>query len=248
MTEKSPSSGIVIRDDDMEKVPHHHKEILKSLIADMNKTFHETLNQTKIHQVDPKGWTPEQIHTIIYIGLAFLVIIVTTLIAAAYMRSISEKRRSAAAIKSLLDMMAENRSVNSVYTMEGVYQHHQNQPNSGPDPSGTTIKLSDEEIPSILKNENGSQSVLESRIKLDPLDEQPKMPSPHLSAPILPPIAGRPRPVAQKVDRLPNSSSVAAISQNLTSMQLTTEDSVAYFPPEEDTNNLPEDKNSAPKA
>ena len=37
------------------------------------------------------------------------------------MRSISEKKRSAAAIKSLLDLMAENRSLQSVYTMDGLY-------------------------------------------------------------------------------------------------------------------------------
>ena len=47
------SSGIVITDDDMEKIPHHHKEIFKTLIANMNKTFHETLNQTR-------GRNPEQ--------------------------------------------------------------------------------------------------------------------------------------------------------------------------------------------
>ena len=49
------SSGIVITDDDMEKIPHHHKEIFKTLIANMNKTFHETLNQTR-------GRNPEQSH------------------------------------------------------------------------------------------------------------------------------------------------------------------------------------------
>ena len=37
------------------------------------------------------------------------------------MRSLSEKKRSAAAIKSLLDLMAENRSLQSVYTMDGLY-------------------------------------------------------------------------------------------------------------------------------
>ena len=55
------------------------------------------------------------------------------------------------------------------------------------------------------------------------------MPSPHLSAPVLPPICKRPRPVSQKnVEALPNSSSVAAITHNLT-MQ-----SAASFPEEEE--------------
>ena len=59
------SSGIVVTDDDMEKIPHHHKEIFKTLIADMNKTFHETLNQSRqrnpnqIQDVD--GWTSNQV-------------------------------------------------------------------------------------------------------------------------------------------------------------------------------------------
>ena len=62
------SSGIVVSDDDMEKIPPHHKEIFKSLIADMNKTFHETLNQTRQkspNQVqDMDGWTSNQVRTI----------------------------------------------------------------------------------------------------------------------------------------------------------------------------------------
>ena len=48
-------------------------------------------------------------------------IIFFCIFSAIYMRSISEKKRSAAAIKSLLDLMAENRSLQSVYTMDGLY-------------------------------------------------------------------------------------------------------------------------------
>ena len=59
------SSGIVVSDDDMEKIPPHHKEIFKSLIADMNKTFHETLNQTRQKSPnqgqDMDGWTSNQV-------------------------------------------------------------------------------------------------------------------------------------------------------------------------------------------
>ena len=64
-----------------------------------------------------------QVNTMVFIGLACLALVVIAIVGTAYLRSISEKRRSAAAIKSLLDMMAENRSINStVYTMEpGVY-------------------------------------------------------------------------------------------------------------------------------
>ena len=59
------SSGIVITDDDMEKIPHHHKEIFKTLIANMNKTFHETLNKTRgrnpEQSQDLDSWTPSQV-------------------------------------------------------------------------------------------------------------------------------------------------------------------------------------------
>ena len=68
-------------------------------------------------------------------------------------------------------------------------------------------------VPSVILRENLPN--VEDRLKLDPLDEQPKLPSPHLSAPVLPPIS-RPRPQnAQKVAILPNSTSVAAITHNL---------------------------------
>ena len=75
-------------------------------------------------------------------------------------------------------------------------------------------------------------SMLESRIKLDPIDEEPKLPSPHLSAPPLPPISKRPRPVAQqKINENVDTSSVAAISQTLQRQKSV--NSVASFPPEE---------------
>ena len=84
-----------------------------------------------------------------------------------------------------------------------------------------------EKVPGLKPDFNPSAE-LEDRIKLDPIDEQPKMPSPHLSAPVLPPICKRPRPVSQKnVETLPNSSSVAAITENLT------KHSAASFPDEE---------------
>ena len=60
------ASGIVVTDDDMEKIPHHHKEIFKTLIANMNKTFHETLNQTRGQsqgqsQDHMNSWTSNQV-------------------------------------------------------------------------------------------------------------------------------------------------------------------------------------------
>merc|ERR1711971_1353375 len=238
ITGKIMSSGIVITDDDMEKIPHHHKEIFKTLIANMNKTFHETLNQTRGRNPEQSqeldSWTSSQVNTMVFIGLACLALVVIAIVGTAYLRSISEKRRSAAAIKSLLDMMAENRSINStVYTMEpGVYAAstatsyqppHQNTQN--------TDMTNSDKIPGLKPDFNPSQA-LEDRIKLDPIDEQPKMPSPHLSAPVLPPICKRPRPVSQKnVEELPNSSSVAAITHNL---NMHTVHSAASFPNEEE--------------
>ena len=117
-----------------------------------------------------------------------------------------------------------------------------------------TDMTNSDKIPGLKPDFNPSQA-LEDRIKLDPIDEQPKMPSPHLSAPVLPPICKRPRPVSQvsltfcielfvmifdicfdflfqkNVEELPNSSSVAAITQNLT---MHTVHSAASFPNEEE--------------
>ena len=67
------SSGIVITDDDMEKIPHHHKEIFKTLIANMNKTFHETLNQTRGRNPEQSqeldSWTSSQV--LLYLKIIF---------------------------------------------------------------------------------------------------------------------------------------------------------------------------------
>ena len=59
----------------------------------------------------------------------------------------------------------------------------------------------------------------EGRIKLDPIEEneQSKLPSPHMSAPILPPI--RPRPASYKIKDQPTSNTLAAISHNLTNLR-----------------------------
>ena len=76
--------------------------------------------------------------------------------------------------------------------------------------------------------------MLESRIKLDPIDEEPKLPSPHLSAPPLPPIFKRPRPVGQQKVEEVDETAVAAVSQNLTTLQRQkSASSVASFPPPE---------------
>ena len=98
------------------------------MLANLNKTWHESLNGTKSSgnqnpspTLDSTELTSEQIQTIVYIVLAFIIVTSVSIVSGLYMRSISEKRRSAAAIKSLLDLMAENRSLQSVYTMEGVY-------------------------------------------------------------------------------------------------------------------------------
>ena len=67
-------AGIVVTDQEMESVPDHHKEILKTLIADMNKTFHETLKNRSESTINQhyESWTKDQVHTVVYIGLAFI--------------------------------------------------------------------------------------------------------------------------------------------------------------------------------
>jgi hypothetical protein len=197
----------------------HHKKILAGLLANMNKTLHATLNQTS-HQIRghrglEDGWTHEQIQTVIYIALAFFIVLCVAVISSLYMRSLSEKRRSAAAIKSLLDLMAENRSLQSVYTMDGLCATSVQSMAARPTPQIP------EDLPAPLWADYPPvQSSFESRIHLEPLeDSNPHLPSPHLSAPVLPPISKRPRPVATKVEGPPSPTSLAAISNNLNNLR-----------------------------
>ena len=67
--------------------PDHHGHILKTLLAEANKTIHESLNQTRhAHHEDlrkdhQKGsWTDDQIQTVVYVTLGFLVIICVCII------------------------------------------------------------------------------------------------------------------------------------------------------------------------
>lgn len=113
---------------------------------------------------------------------------------------------------------------NSVYTMDGVYNLQ-----------------TQEELPRGLKPVN--PPMLDDRLKLDPMDDPDgvKLPSPHLSAPVLPPIQARQRPrssAGSRVETVPSSTSVAAISQNLSSMQHIS--SAASFPAEVSSSSSPE--------
>ena len=215
-------AGVIVTDA-LEDLPDHHKKIFHSMLANLNKTWHDSLNSTAnppSPQQTETEWTSEQIQTIVYIVLALLILSSISIVSGLYMKSISEKRRSAAAIKSLLDLMAENRSLQSVYTMEGVY----------------ATASSQNEVVNHPKELPHASVMLESRIKLDPIDEEPKLPSPHLSAPTLPPIAKRPRPVSQQKVENVDTSSVAAISQNLSTLQRGQKlavNSAASFPYEE---------------
>ena len=246
---------------------HAHKETISSILSTVNKTLHVTLNSTTPHknanlnlgghrgrggQLESyPGWTHEQIQTLIYICLAFFCIISISIIGFLYMRSMREKRRSAQAIKSLLDMMAENRSIQSVYTMENGNHHHHHRHHGGrpqhhdghagyfPQPletATTSTAVSEapplEPFPAELRP--GVEPVvglagLEDRIHLPPLSDEPKMPSPHLSAPPLPPIK-RPRPRPSGVSgsgvstfkpaETPSASELEAISKSLREAEL----------------------------
>lgn len=216
--------GVIVTDA-LEDLPEHHKKIFHSMLANLNKTWHDSLNSTTNPPPNVSTeteWTSEQIQTIVYVVLALLILSSISIVSGLYMKSISEKRRSAAAIKSLLDLMAENRSLQSVYTMEGVY-------------ATATASSQNEVVANSNPKETTHASVmLESRIKLDPIDEEPKLPSPHLSAPTLPPISKRPRPVSQQKIENVDTSSVAAISQNLSTLQLGQRLSAASFPTSEE--------------
>ena len=66
--------------------PDHHGHILKTLLAEANKTIHESLNQTRhahhdLRKDHQKGsWTDDQIQTVVYVTLGFLVVICVTII------------------------------------------------------------------------------------------------------------------------------------------------------------------------
>ena len=146
-------AGIIVTDT-LDDLPDHHKKIFHSMLANLNKTWHESLNgSTKAGgpqsqaspTLDDSEWTSEQVQTLVYIVLAFIIVTSVSIVSGLYMRSISEKRRSAAAIKSLLDLMAENRSLQSVYTMEGVYATASSQ-NEVTNPIEKT-----EDLPTVLK-------------------------------------------------------------------------------------------------
>ena len=96
--------------------------------------------------------------------------------------------------------------------------------------------MDDNDLPPVIAKAN-LDDIYEGRIKLDPIEEveqQPKLPSPHLSAPVLPRI--RPRPVlALKVEDQPTTNTLAAITQNLNNMK-TTVTTAASFPDDDITN------------
>ena len=72
------SPNIIVSDE----TPEHHKHILKTLLAEANKTFHETLNQTQhdLRKSQNQGWSDEQVQTMVYIALALLIMICISII------------------------------------------------------------------------------------------------------------------------------------------------------------------------
>ena len=91
------------------------------------------------------------------------------------------------------------------------------------------------DLPPVIQANASNLDIYEGRIKLDPIEEieqQPKLPSPHLSAPVLPRI--RPRPVlALKVEDQPTTNTLAAITHNLNNMK-TMVTTAASFPDDDD--------------
>ena len=62
-----------------------HEHIMNKIFATVNKTFHENLNKTRnagdfYHKGQNEGWTDEQILTLVYIAIGFLVIICISII------------------------------------------------------------------------------------------------------------------------------------------------------------------------
>lgn len=128
---------------------------------------------------------------------------------------IKDKRRSQAAIRNLLDLISENRSMQSVFTTEGT-------PGLTPSYSGnnnTNIQARDLVDPDCSSSSGSGESmnyydvvgcnrhnaVLEDRIHLPPIEDPkfPKLPSPHQTIPVLPPIRPTgPDPMTKSLNNL----------------------------------------------
>ncbi len=186
---------------------------------------------------------PQQLTTIIYIGLAFFFVLTVGTVSAIYMRTVKEKRRNQAAIRGLLDIMtgggggdsSSMGSANSAYDTNSVCTTV----GAGGNNAADSLPQTDPAILA-LNLENRRQS----RLLLTPMQEINTsggggnngdvycLPPPHLSAPVLPPIKKpsrvrrdddedirysipRPRPCSGNAETGSSVSSIAAISRNL---------------------------------
>ena len=71
--------GVIVTDA-LEDLPEHHKKIFHSMLANLNKTWHDSLNSTTNPPPNVSTeteWTSEQIQTIVYVVLALLIILRT---------------------------------------------------------------------------------------------------------------------------------------------------------------------------
>lgn len=176
---------------------------------------------------------PEEIHTIAYISLTLIFVLVIGLISAIYMKYLKDRRNNQAAIRGILDIMAGN-DTNSVSSV--------NERNDDIVPTESI------HIP--------PETLLQDRIQLPPLAEtEVHLPAPHLSAPVLPPIRANrrrqpgvdirysiPRPRGQEDICSP---SIADISRSLARMSRFVgnkrPDSAASFPDEQSGNRKTEE-------
>lgn len=184
---------------------------------------------------------PQQLTTVIYIGLAFFFVLCVGTVSAIYMRTVKEKRRNQAAIRGLLDIMTGGGDAASMASANSAYDTHSVCTTTTSVNGGMPLPQTD---PAVLARniENRRQS----RLLLTPMQEISTngdvvnfcLPAPHLSNPVLPPIKrprGRredddenglmysiPRPRPANNGNMENGSSVSSIadiSRNLALMQ-----------------------------
>ena len=229
------------------ETPKYITEIVLKQLNQTARTHGEILPESST----TPGLNHHQFNTVLYIGLSLFCVVCLGLISALYVRNANEKRRSRQAIRSLLDLVAENNSVNNSHSINGVYtlsESHNFNNIVDPDCSSNSSCESDKTNGFGIYIQS-NMAVMESRLKMPPLENTTvtNLPSPHLSAPVLPPIkkameelkpiqqdvgfASLRRPKSTlKVVANPDSSSIRAISHSLSKLHSGLIESAASFP------------------
>eukprot|EP00094_Tigriopus_californicus_P003561 TCALIF_03425-PA protein Name:"Protein of unknown function" AED:0.71 eAED:0.71 QI:193/0/0.5/0.5/0/0.5/2/0/264 len=178
-------------------------ELIRQIREDLEtrnhtRSKHDDVVSSGEDTLHPKHLNSDQIHTVLYIGLALCCVLCVGAISALYMKFMKKKQNNQAAIRGLLDLVSGS-DTNSVVgggsspgsfdsNTGGIYPHsYIIQP---PTLGNGHIQCVDS---SIINLDTSRRR--QSKILLPALEEDQVVtyPAPHLSMPILPPIRNKPR-------------------------------------------------------